>query len=363
MTSLTGSPSIRIPQETVDLIIDELVASLDDENYHSLKICALICEEFLIASRRYHFHTIKLEFQDYQKEQAQRKYEGLKTALISSPGIVQYIRRLTICDVSSDPRLLILPNLPEVLGMLKHITELSITLDDYGNWDELCTLHLNLALGNMISSPTLQQLTLFGIANFPLEWIGCVPDVRLYFVTFKPIQDRLSAAQLTERTPGRALKSLSLFQNPHSFKHAQPLIDHLAHPTCTLETLKVGLWNDIKPAMVIAGRHASSITTLEFPPYGLINRIWFQMLFIIRLPPRLQTIRVCIDFRSELRLLIAIDILSKAKDDNNIQEVIIVILGSSRHSFVSENLSLTEAGFHDNKINKWRISTSDLGYS
>ncbi|KAF8986523.1 hypothetical protein BDQ17DRAFT_1436240 [Cyathus striatus] len=333
----------QIPFDIVEAIIEEV--SFDTgQNLCNLKSCALTCRNFLNPSQRRIFDSITVSTLGFSGQDQVGKLLRLQNILSTSPHIARYVHTIDIYHRGVDPAFIDHPCLPNVFSMLKNVTTFRFKLFPRHDWS-IMTPQLQQILITMLSSSTLETLSLSGISHLPLisiKWIRCITDVSLSTLTFEPSmgKDTHISDPLTRISQGqrRYMKRLSLQSyiihpndgvlRPHTF---QPLIDCISPPYCTLETLTVDFAYDFPVVTEILKKHASSLTTLNLPINYIseghhISEEHIPMLNIGTLPC-LRTIRLHAPFvyldtfdHHHFR-----QIISKVRQRNNLQNMTILL--------------------------------------
>ncbi|KAF8997627.1 hypothetical protein BDQ17DRAFT_1329289 [Cyathus striatus] len=318
-----------IPLEIVELIINE-VALVDDQNtFPTLKACKLASSIFLEPSRRYIFKEIKLiaptaSHNSYIRGSA--KYRRLQDILVTSPQLAFYARSFHLQDNFTRHSFLSQPTLPNLLGMFQNITSFNWTFTTEDN-DIVASYDWR------SSSPTLQQ-ALMNIMFSPIIEIVSLRFIKNLPHAFGRYFANIPTVQAISSTPGRCLRSLTIADL--DLDKCQPLIDGLSSSNFRLEELKLDSYtprwvDDNIIAAAITNTHRNTLTRIEFPCRVLPQRLIIFYLkdeiaiLNIGMFPRLQTVKIYSHYDEQDPFGSATDILKKARNPNEIREIIIEI--------------------------------------
>ncbi|KAF9000001.1 hypothetical protein BDQ17DRAFT_1427481 [Cyathus striatus] len=270
MASLTSAPGVRVPVDVADLIIDEILNG-DKRERQNLKSHALISREFLIASRKYLFHKVKLDFMFRKPTEVRRRYSLFEQVFTSTPEIACYIRELDIHENTlRNPTFKNMSTLPDIIGKLKGLTTFRIIGEyDTSQW-EIFPPQFKQAVEVILLSTSIEKLELQLIDNVPIDLIGLVPYVDLRSVTLNLNENRFIVDQLLSRPFERSLKTLRLYDV--ALQNQTFHISHLLPPSCPLETLIIGMFWDQRLVKEIICQHAMTIKSLEFENETLFNK-------------------------------------------------------------------------------------------
>ncbi|KAF8999992.1 hypothetical protein BDQ17DRAFT_1427474 [Cyathus striatus] len=131
--SLSSAAGLRVPVDVADFIIAEILSG-DEREHQILKSYALISREFLITSRKYLFHKVKLDFRFLKPAEVRRRCSLFEQVFTSTPEIAYYIRELDIHENTlRNPTFANLSTLPDTISKLKGLTTLRII----GEYDTL----------------------------------------------------------------------------------------------------------------------------------------------------------------------------------------------------------------------------------
>ncbi|KAF8996785.1 hypothetical protein BDQ17DRAFT_1429459 [Cyathus striatus] len=269
----------RVPLEIAELIIDE-VAALND-NFVTLRSCALSNRSFLKRSRQHLFRSIPLT---YQASYPVAIYLRLYDVLRSSPELAKLVLEFhideDICvaefDDHVDPCFISQPTLPELLLMLPCMTTFSMCFESSSasgqDWEKLshdlrCAILMilcrdcisDLRLDNMSNLPKSLSTLILGIRTVTLLDVEFSTQEQQFIIHTKP-----NAGSLEELT----ISDLDPIHEPvfHSL-----IMDVVASPSCKLKKLCTSTdgfeWTQSSMKMFAIGSkillaHQNNITTL-----------------------------------------------------------------------------------------------------
>ena len=165
---------IKLPLEVIERIIDE-VAEDDDlnNNFSSIKACALVCHSFLPRCRKHIFASVTLN----SRRPPSPASDDLRHLLSNSPHLVVYIRTL---DYNVNKKEFALRRFSWLLPMFKKLVNLQKLGISYSpaalgrrlDWTSPSERKVLLPLLHL---PTLTSIRLSTIRNFPLaDLTSCV---------------------------------------------------------------------------------------------------------------------------------------------------------------------------------------------
>ncbi|KAF9009925.1 hypothetical protein BDQ17DRAFT_989067 [Cyathus striatus] len=315
----------NIPFEITEAIVD----AIDDHDISSIRTCALVHRDFLDASRRRLFSSVTLEFKKWPKP---TKYIQFQSALLSSPELAVYIRELIICGefdshIFGDSE----SALPTIIDMLQNLTSFSVhSYALHQSWQSAFTPDLKRALVSILLSPSIEKFSLGNLHHIPITLAKCftrIPCLTLsgFGDLFQGNSDDEMATvpqQLLNIPNNRCLNSLTIY-DPINRECLQPLLDEIDSSICKLEKLST-FYNGSRRFDVIATTSAfiakskNTLTTLEFTNVALTD----GYLDISNLK-HLRTITLSADTLPHDPLKDIRTVLSRAPNDNKIQEIII----------------------------------------
>jgi hypothetical protein len=225
-------PVPNIPQDVIDLIIDELPNDRD-----ALKQCSLVAPTFLAESQKHLFAVVRLD-QDTQCYK-------LLAVLRNNPRLATYILHLTISDQYSFVRREG-ENLALVLELLTSLQSLSL---HYVSWHHLYAGPRSAVL-ELLRLPSLTSLSCCGLYDFPLDYLGGLNQLKrlsLWFMDSSWVRD------LSERN----LNSLSCSQK------GQLETLSLGTHSCLSGRLVLGILTEPKSLLGITNLRKLSIETFS----------------------------------------------------------------------------------------------------
>ena len=174
----------RLPLEVIEHIIDDVARNDDhvvDNNFSSIKACALVCSSFLHLCRKYIFGYVSLNDPVVWRFASSPTSDDLNRLLSNSPHLAVYIRTLYY---HVNKKEFVTKRFSWLLPMFKKLVRLqkltiihkrSVQLD----WMQSSERKVLLPL---LQLPTLTSISLVRIRNFPLaDLAGCVnlKDLRI----------------------------------------------------------------------------------------------------------------------------------------------------------------------------------------
>ncbi|KAF9009922.1 hypothetical protein BDQ17DRAFT_1421221 [Cyathus striatus] len=242
----------EISQDIVDLIVDA-VALNDDENYTSLKVCALVSKCFLGRSRFHLFHTVHLGNDSQRNGDVFAKYTRFAGALGSSPELALYIRKFCLDDHDDNKKIYREPTFPGIIAMLKNITTLyvsfeNIRVDNAGqinmhfSWTPVSWKFISNSLREAIIKalhlPSINEVKIRGLFDIPQSFINPffrVPVLALYYCS---ISGQNSGDELDQH-PSYSSDNLKSLKFCHLLLPyvLDPFLGRLSSSDCRLEEL------------------------------------------------------------------------------------------------------------------------------
>ncbi|KAF9009918.1 hypothetical protein BDQ17DRAFT_1538479 [Cyathus striatus] len=329
--------AIDIPPEITEAIVD----AIDDHDISSLKACALINRDFLHASQRRLFGSVTLEFGGPGTNKSAR-YDRFQSALLLSPKLALYIREFDICGSLNEHIFVEFDVLPTIIFMLQNITTLSIQFDRIHNWQGFKP-DLKKALVSIFLLPSIEKLTLNGLCCIPIPLAKCfahIPYVALaekdfFFQGYGGDEMTTVPQRLLSIPNTRYLKSL-IIQDVTSGESLQPLLDEIYPPICMLEKLSVFCSQSNLDAIAITNaliaKSKNTLTTLELLP---IEDQDAHLMNISNLK-HLRSIRLFADVTAPEPLKAIRTILSRAPNNNKIEEISIQLVYSTLFHKISK---------------------------
>ena len=193
-----------IPLDVISLIVEQHL--FDDAS--TLQACSLVARSFLAPSRKGIFHTIHLDHVLKAQEQCQKLYRVFSDNF----AISTYVREIYVLDYDTDtlgctPRTPYLSSrvkhwasgeetLHAILQMLPNLRLLSFKFSEDAwspnEWRSL-SAELKLALGRVLTLPTLTVCKLEGVDNIPSEWFDAYRSLKeLSLTAVSVLPDRMS---------------------------------------------------------------------------------------------------------------------------------------------------------------------------
>jgi len=155
-------PSVQIPQDVLECIIDELHSDID-----TLKTCAVISHSFLAPTRRHLFHSIRLD--------TPLLSHRLCNLFTTRPEIALYVRKLFLLTGDSLHRQSWLASdksLPTILRMVDHLQMFTMSqLTQLIYWDKFST-EVASALADRFRSPMLTVVKIWQCRRLPVSLIN-----------------------------------------------------------------------------------------------------------------------------------------------------------------------------------------------
>ncbi|KAF8993996.1 hypothetical protein BDQ17DRAFT_1331391 [Cyathus striatus] len=158
-----------VPVDIIELIIDQ--ASLQDNQFSTLRACALVGRDFVRPSQRRIFRSIEFKGQHvYGHGDPLDKYLRMQDILISTPELALYVRKFVLKDKTMGLRLVTQPLFPILLGKLERLTTFVLEFQRYksgtGDWDQFSPA-LKQTLIDTCQLSSIGQLTFKYIKNLP----------------------------------------------------------------------------------------------------------------------------------------------------------------------------------------------------
>jgi len=161
-----------LPVELCELIIDELARGTDTMDH--IKACALASRTFLNCSRKHIFRTIKVLPRDIDSDEEASTLAQVHATMcftvglfVTNPDLAQYVRNFHIFVLPTHHDYRLFAN---TLRTLTNVEKLS--LESRHNsiscvyWNEINT-EVRMSLENIITSPSLVELSINSIHGFP----------------------------------------------------------------------------------------------------------------------------------------------------------------------------------------------------
>ena len=243
------SPESLLPQELIDIIIDELGSHVTSDferhpvEFQTLQNCALVSRSFRPLATRWVFFRASFQGRWNDETWIHKRVEGFFNILIANPSIGGSVRELFIQTAQNDFNFWLQDNAPlvSILGRLSQIQRFHLV---YGlkpiNWETLPSKTAT-ALQCTIQSPSLRFLELRDIHGFP--WFilaGCraLKDLEIFRV-HASCREFIVPARLVPFTIAPMLESVYIIG---AYSMAEPLVTHpiTAQMFSQLRILSVG---------------------------------------------------------------------------------------------------------------------------
>ncbi|KAF8197501.1 hypothetical protein BJ912DRAFT_1140488 [Pholiota molesta] len=161
-------PSPHLPLDIFPCIVEMLDHPV--YNFDALKSCSMVCRAFRLICAKYMFAKIKITDKN-SRPRPSLPVDQIKDLMAMNPRLATYIKELVI---AYEPAVeWNNPNLPIILNQLQNVDTLSLNTGSAGipiDWYTIAE-PLKISLERLISSPSLTDLRLDGITDFPIPWI------------------------------------------------------------------------------------------------------------------------------------------------------------------------------------------------
>ena len=182
-----------LPQELIDLIIDELASYISSDledlppEFKTLQNCALVSRSFRLRATHWLFFRARLQGRWNDERWIQKRVEGFLEILVANPSIGGSVRELFIQTSQRDFYFWLQDN-AALVSILERLSQIQMFDLRYGpkpfNWEALPSKTAT-ALRCTMQSPSLRFLRLYDIQEFPWYILaGCstVKDLVIFRV-------------------------------------------------------------------------------------------------------------------------------------------------------------------------------------
>ncbi|KAF8988411.1 hypothetical protein BDQ17DRAFT_1547844 [Cyathus striatus] len=310
-----------VPVEIIEQIIQNV-------SFPSLTACALVCCGFRVPSQRLIFRDVVLRSAANVSNCGNTDlatYSSFQSALASTPELALYVREFSLDEVGTQAVLISQPTLPSILILLRKVTRFIMSCHYPGYDYDKFSPSLKKALAAVFRSPSINNISLHGIINLSPETMKRIQSISTIELANIEFAEQDQSNQPSADAGCSCINTLIL--GSQDLRTSEPLLDSMSSWRTRLKKLVIrdlSSFRDVKVVREIIKMQRNSLTVLDLSTILLGIAADLELLDISDIP-HLRTVKVSVEFGHAplIRLDDVMNILSKVRKENNIQQITI----------------------------------------